>query len=390
MAELKVQFLDVGQGDGIFIEFPGGATMLVDLGSTKNGGITNPDILTYFKDHTKFGNLGETLDYLVLTHGDRDHYNMVKEFITDRQVNVAKILFGGKAEDYTSGFPERGSKSKAKNLIERIKELCPGVTIVSPEDLPLKLPSPTGNATFGEADVYLLMVNAPGPSHSDNAWRKNTNSVVLLLHYRAAKIILAGDATTDTESMIYGVLMQKFGKDRLKVINYLSSHVLKLGHHGSRRTSNHVAWIQSVYPRFVFISSDRHGALDEKSKSGHRLPQTLTLDLIINHSGHLYNQCEAHNVISAFDPADYTNYNKKPDLPDDKVTPDGMKKEWRQTNTKLGLFTSLVEMDASREDESPADRGAQFQLSVSDQGMVEITSTYEPRRVVPPISVLYL
>ena len=54
MPNLNIQFLDVGQGDGIFITFPNGKTMLVDLGSLKNKKLTSNDVFKYFKTHTKF------------------------------------------------------------------------------------------------------------------------------------------------------------------------------------------------------------------------------------------------------------------------------------------------------------------------------------------------
>jgi beta-lactamase superfamily II metal-dependent hydrolase len=381
VAELKIQFLDVGQGDGIFIEFPGGATMLVDLGSTKNKGLVSPDILAYFSTNTKFRTPGRTLDYLILTHGDRDHYNMVKEFIKDRQVKVARLLFGGLEGDY------------GNQLIAEIKKLCPDCIILQPtDDFPIPLPDP--GSTFGGAQAYVLVVNARATSNSAEGWRKNTNSVVLMLVYQGAKVILAGDATTDTEKTIFGLLMQKL-QDPAKVLAFLNSHVLKLGHHGSRRTSNSVAWIQCIQPRFVFISADRSGSLDDTTATGHRLPQTLTLSLIEKHSTPLYKNCVAHNMVSAFDTTDYTAYNGKPDVPGDNiptpnVPPPGTTAAWWELSTQVGIFTSLVALDRSDPNASVFDQGAQYQLSISDAGVLEVTSTYTPGVVVKPVSVTNL
>lgn len=355
MAELKIQFLDVGQGDGIFIEFPGGATMLVDLGSTKNSGVVRPDILQYFRDNTKFRNPGETLDYLILTHGDRDHYNMVLAFLTDLQVKVGRLMFGGLESDY-------------KGLIAKIKGLSPGVVQVTPSGyLPFQL------ANFGGAEVHVIAANTRTPLSSDEGWRKNSASVVLMLVYKKVRVILAGDATRDTEQYITS-LFQHFR-------SALSSHVLKLGHHGSHRTSNTARWIEAVSPAFIFISADRHGSLDEQNKTGHRLPQTLTLALVEKHSKFLYKECVQHNVISAYDPSDYTAYNHAPDILNDTVTPVGLTKEWRQTPTCRGIFTSLVEMDATQADASEADQGAQYQLCITDDNVVDVTSTWKPGRL---------
>ncbi|MDT5155803.1 MAG: competence protein ComEC [Acidobacteriota bacterium] len=394
MAELTMQFLDVGQGDGIFTVFPNGVTMLVDLGSTKNKKVVTPAILAYFKTYTKFKDVGQTLDYLILTHPDRDHYNIILEFLKTLEIKVAKLFYGGEAGDYTFK-PKQGEPSKAKNRIERIKELCPAVEILFINNFPSRLSGIAFNSAetnFGGADVYVLIANAPHPSANDEGWRKNTASVVLLVHYAGAKVILSGDATTDTERSLISNLWNAFGGNQNQqagevTLAFLNSHVLKLGHHGSRRTSNSVDWLSIIQPRFVFISSDRHGRLDDTNKSGHRLPQSLTLDLISKYSRLLWGKCAAHNIISAFDADEYDAYNSAPERPNDPVTYTDTGQHWLEQSVTAGIFTSLVKMDMTQADFSEADQGAQFQLSISHAGIVEISSTSEPRRLTGPISV---
>src|SRR6185503_11476632 len=151
LPELNIQFLDVGQGDGIFIKFPNGKTMLVDLGSTKNKKLTKTDVFEYFKQHTKFKkDSRETLDYLILTHGDRDHYNMVLDFIKEFKVTVANLLFGGESSDY-------------KDAISGVNNLRASGT------LPFELNT---KASFGGVEVMVLAINVPATSNSADAWRK--------------------------------------------------------------------------------------------------------------------------------------------------------------------------------------------------------------------------
>ena len=183
------------------------------------------------------------------------------------------------------------------------------------------------------------MANAPAPSKSSEGWRKNSKSIVLGLQYQGVKVILAGDATTDTEQAMLAGAAKKFEKTPELLPQYFNSHVLKVGHHGSRRTSSSVAWIKAVQPRLLFISSDRSGSLDGKTRTGHRLPQTLTLSLIGAHSGSLYKQCAEHNVVSAFDPDDYKTYNGSPDVKGELITPPdvpppGTKRTWWELPTR--------------------------------------------------------
>lgn len=62
--ELKVHFLDVGQGDSCFIELPNKETMLIDAGESEYG----DSIVTYI-----YGQGYDTLDYVVATHPHADH-----------------------------------------------------------------------------------------------------------------------------------------------------------------------------------------------------------------------------------------------------------------------------------------------------------------------------
>lgn len=62
--ELKVHFLDVGQGDSCFIELPNQETMLIDAGGSEYG----DSIVTYI-----YGQGYDTLDYIVATHPHADH-----------------------------------------------------------------------------------------------------------------------------------------------------------------------------------------------------------------------------------------------------------------------------------------------------------------------------
>src|SRR5262245_8443208 len=101
MPNLTLEFLDVGQGDGTLIRFPDNKTMLVDLGTVKNRKIVVKDILKYVHDHFPSLHLLGHLDYLVITHGDQDHYNMIKEMLEYNDVTtIGHLLYSGTDGDY--------------------------------------------------------------------------------------------------------------------------------------------------------------------------------------------------------------------------------------------------------------------------------------------------
>src|SRR5207249_10297550 len=124
------------------------------------------------------------------------------------------------------------------------------------------------------------------------------------LVYNNVKVLLAGDATTETEEYILKSLVP-FQSHLIAPTLSLESNILKVGHHGSARTSSAPAWIAAVNPEFVFISADRSGSLDEDEKTGHRLPQEVTLDVIRANAPRLYRNCTQHFYISSYDHGDY-------------------------------------------------------------------------------------
>ncbi|MBI4801936.1 MAG: MBL fold metallo-hydrolase, partial [Elusimicrobia bacterium] len=67
-AQLKVYFVDVGQGDAIYVEFPNGKNALID------GGPNGEKIHNFLKAKGV-----TTIDYLALTHPHADHYRGLKK-----------------------------------------------------------------------------------------------------------------------------------------------------------------------------------------------------------------------------------------------------------------------------------------------------------------------
>ena len=72
--EMRLHFIDVGQGDCAFIELPDGKTMLIDGGPQ-----TQAAELSIMR-HLKALNVRE-IDYLVVSHADIDHVGALKEVV---------------------------------------------------------------------------------------------------------------------------------------------------------------------------------------------------------------------------------------------------------------------------------------------------------------------
>ena len=78
LEEIKIHFIDVGQGDSTFIELPNNETMLIDAGESYKEEIVS----SYIK---KLGY--NKIDYLVGTHPHTDHIGGLSHIINTFEIN---------------------------------------------------------------------------------------------------------------------------------------------------------------------------------------------------------------------------------------------------------------------------------------------------------------
>ena len=200
--ELRVSFIDVGQGDSEFIELPNGETLLIDAGTNETGA----DVVNYIES------LGySSIDYVVGTHPHEDHIGGLDDVIRTfdvESVYMPKVTADTKTfEDVLDAVDEKGLT---------INTAKAGVSLVDGEDLSVKMLAPV-------LDEY------------DNT---NDYSAVIKVAYGDTSFLFTGDAEEYAEDLITGDV---------------SADVLKVGHHGSS-TSTGEAFLQRVSPSYAVIS----------------------------------------------------------------------------------------------------------------------------------------
>jgi len=221
---LEVAFLDVGQGDSIYIEAPNGRQVLIDAG---------PDgkVLSSLSPLMPFAD--RSIDIVITTHPDLDHIGGMA-YVFDRY----KVgIFIDNGVDSTSEaykiLENKIKKEKSKEVIIKNKKRI----ILDPDK-----------------NIYLDILF---PSEDVVGWKEtNDGSIVARLVYGDESFLLMGDATKYTENIIS---WSENNED-------LKSDVLKLGHHGSKTSTNEF-WLEKVKPNIAIISAgkgNRYGHPDSE------------------------------------------------------------------------------------------------------------------------------
>ena len=205
--DLHVSFLDVGEGDAIFIQ-KGNQQVLVD------GGPSPREITLALGDRMPFWD--RSIDLLVLTHPHQDHLAGLLECL--RRYDIGQVLY--RSLDYPSPlFDEWLTTIEEKEVAS--------TTALSGHLIDL-----------GDGVVIEVLCFAPPhgiPSDIDN------NSLVLRLEYGTISFLLAADIKSETEWELV--------RERAP----LASTVLKVAHHGSD-TSTTSEFLSVVNPQAAVIS----------------------------------------------------------------------------------------------------------------------------------------
>lgn len=205
---LTVSFLDVGQGDAIFIQTKDGVELLIDGGPDSS-------VLRGMGSQMPFWD--REIDAVLATHPDADHIGGLVDVL--RRYEVGTVLESGVLHDtsFTRLF-ESGiqSESAARILARRGMRLQIGKNVYA-------------DVLYPATDV-------------SNLKETNAGSISLRLVYGETEFMLTGDAPASVEKD----LVSAYGEN-------LQSDVLKAGHHGSK-TSSTESFVTVVNPQFVVYS----------------------------------------------------------------------------------------------------------------------------------------
>ncbi|HKO45093.1 MAG TPA: ComEC/Rec2 family competence protein [Pyrinomonadaceae bacterium] len=230
---LRVDFLDVGQGDAALITFPDETTLLVDGGGRpgpfkhddEEPEPTNRAIGEAVVSEYLWWRGLDRIDYLVPTHADADHIDGLNDIARNFNVRAALV----------ARLPERDEEFG--KLLQSLTSNNVAVRAIGAGD----------ELWVGGVSLRVLW---PQPSGDTRLPSGNNDSLVLRVEYGSRSILFSGDIEATAERALVA--------RQTRVV----ADVTKVPHHGSR-TSSTEEFVRSTSSRLAVIS------VGESSVFGH-------------------------------------------------------------------------------------------------------------------------
>ncbi len=242
-AELKVIFLDIGQGDATLI-MQGDKQIIID------GGKDSKKLLEEMGKYIHFWD--RQIEVMIVTHPDYDHYGGLISVLENYEVATIIKTQSSSNNDAYQAFLRKSSEETDNQL-----EAFWGMEI--------KL-----------ADNLMAKFYYPFDHLEKNIKDKNAGSVVVRLSYGENDFLFTGDLTREKELELVG-----------SGIN-LESEFLKTGHHGSN-TSTAEEFLQAVQPAQAIIS------VGIDNRYGH--PHREVLERLRKHNVKIWRTDKQGNII---------------------------------------------------------------------------------------------
>lgn len=218
-SDVKITFIDIGQGNAAFIEFPQGYNVLIDGGGFRStsGFDVGKNVLEPFLRQRKVA----AIDTIILTHGDYDHVGGLFYIVENFKVGHVWL-------------PDFASKESLA-FMETMQTAGVPYSFAAQDDHLRLSPGYTAKVLNPPADI------------TRNYLRKkpdvNDCSLVLQIACGEYTLLFTGDISKQVEAYLIG----KYGQA-------LQSNILLSPHHGSK-TSNSLEFIRAVQPLYAVFSA---------------------------------------------------------------------------------------------------------------------------------------
>lgn len=220
--EFVIAYLDVGQGDGILMRTKDGMHILIDGGSAFNQKVGEYVILPA----VRYYGMAE-LDYVFVTHGDKDHISGICYLLETKHtgVRIKNLVF--------AKYGDAESLAELKYLAEK-----QGVNVLYMD---------AGDTLAEQKGEESLRLTCIYPGAESRFSDLNESSLMLLAEYEQFRFLFTGDAGFEAEKQL--LFTEKLEK----------CDILKVGHHGSKYATSQ-EFLQEVSPEYAVISCGRNNS----------------------------------------------------------------------------------------------------------------------------------
>ena len=223
---LKIYFVDVGQGDCTFIVTPKNKTILIDGGGSTGSDLDvgESTLIPYILDRGY-----KKIDLMFISHFDQDHVGGLLTVLKELKVNRVCI---SKQEENSENY---------QKFLEIIKEKDIPVTIVK-----------LGDKIKIESSLYFDILWPQEDQITEN--RINNNAIVMKLNYNGFSCLFTGDIEKIAEDKMVSLYKDKF---------VLESDILKVAHHGSKTSTEN--FLELVNPKNCLIGVGKNNLFGHPS-----------------------------------------------------------------------------------------------------------------------------
>lgn len=206
--DLRIHYVDVGQGDCTVIELPDGKVMLIDGGD--GSGETDRAVMRYLNALDI-----DVIDYLVVTHADSDHCGALDTVLKYKEVQKAFLppTAASVNAEYARFYKQLNKEGCAIEYTSRAVNLS---VAESATPYTLQCLYPYANDISGELS-----------DKEDN----NALSSVFWLDYYGTSALFCGDAPKSVETLL--LRDAQLGVLNKQGVALSSTEILKVAHHGS-------------------------------------------------------------------------------------------------------------------------------------------------------------
>lgn len=259
--ELKIHFVDVGQGDCAMLELPDGKIAVIDGGDSS--GKDKVD------EYAKRLNI-QKIDYLVISHGDADHFAGFATLLSRVEIGKAYLPYEGAEVGNAYASMKTLIQSKAASVQE----------------------SRRYERIAGEGYEMVFLYPYGKELMSDKTTANNTSAVIWLDYY-GTDVLFGGDMEKSVEK----TLMQEWNLDEDVFdiggvdVRLDSTEILKVAHHGSK-TSSSEDWLRILNYQTAVISCGAN------NRYGHPNGEVVERLKTVNPAAEIYRTDECGSVVA--------------------------------------------------------------------------------------------